>query len=69
MYLCICFIRWDNKTHSWIKRKYPLEEDPAKAKMFVRVYTVSPRKQELFAIRYNNFQLILFYSCALYLFS
>ena len=48
----ICF-SWDNKTHSWIKRKHPLSDDPAKAKMFVRVYTVSPRKQELFAIRYK----------------
>ena len=43
--------RWDNKTHSWLKRKYPLEDDPEKARVLVRIYTVSPRKQELFAIR------------------
>ena len=42
---------WDSKSHSWLRRKYPLEDDPSKARMFVRVYTVSPKKQELFAIR------------------
>ena len=55
MFMCLMnklIFSWDNKTHSWIKRKHPLSDDPAKAKMFVRVYTVSPRKQELFAIRY-----------------
>jgi hypothetical protein len=35
----------------WIKRRTPLVEDPAGAKMFVRVYTVSPKRFELYAIR------------------
>ncbi|KAL3076362.1 hypothetical protein niasHS_011781 [Heterodera schachtii] len=42
---------WDFRTRSWKKRVRQLEEDPDKAKMFVRVYTVSPRKHELFALR------------------
>ncbi|KAL3110874.1 hypothetical protein niasHT_014811 [Heterodera trifolii] len=42
---------WDFRSRSWKKRVRPLEEDPDKAKMFVRVYTVSPRKHELFALR------------------
>ncbi|KAL3118683.1 hypothetical protein niasHT_006511 [Heterodera trifolii] len=42
---------WDYRSRSWKKRVRSLEEDPDKAKMFVRVYTVSPRKHELFALR------------------
>ncbi|KAL3071933.1 hypothetical protein niasHS_017226 [Heterodera schachtii] len=42
---------WNYKARAWKKRVRPLTEDPDKARMFVRVYTVSPRKHELFAIR------------------
>ncbi|KAL3121265.1 hypothetical protein niasHT_008247 [Heterodera trifolii] len=42
---------WDYRSRSWKKRVRSLEEDPDKTKMFVRVYTVSPRKHELFALR------------------
>ncbi|KAL3070939.1 hypothetical protein niasHT_040095 [Heterodera trifolii] len=42
---------WDFRSRSWKKRVRQLEENPDKAKMFVRVYTVSPRKHELFALR------------------
>ena len=36
----------------WIRRKNVLEEEPEKARMFVRIYTVSPKKKELFALRF-----------------
>ncbi|KAL3082167.1 hypothetical protein niasHT_037865 [Heterodera trifolii] len=42
---------WNYKARAWKKRVRPLTEDPDKARMFVRVYTVSQRKHELFAIR------------------
>uniref|UniRef100_A0A914I8I8 ATP-dependent DNA helicase n=1 Tax=Globodera rostochiensis TaxID=31243 RepID=A0A914I8I8_GLORO len=42
---------WNYKAREWKKRGRPLSEDIEKARMFVRVYTVSPRKHELFAIR------------------
>ena len=44
--------RWDQKTRSWIPLKWPYIEDPARAKLFVRVYTASARMTELFATRY-----------------
>ncbi|KAL3115858.1 hypothetical protein niasHT_007158 [Heterodera trifolii] len=45
------YYSWNYKARSWKKRGRPLTENPDKAKMFVRVFTVSPRKHELFAIR------------------
>uniref|UniRef100_A0A914I8K2 ATP-dependent DNA helicase n=1 Tax=Globodera rostochiensis TaxID=31243 RepID=A0A914I8K2_GLORO len=42
---------WNQKHRKWIKRKRPLVEEVAGARMFVRVYTVSPKHCELFAIR------------------
>ena len=37
--------RWNQTQRKWIKRKYE------KKKLFVRLYSVSPRRTELFAIR------------------
>ncbi|KAL3125241.1 hypothetical protein niasHT_005847 [Heterodera trifolii] len=45
------YYSWNYKARSWKKRGRPLTEDPDKARMFVRVFTVSPRKHELFAMR------------------
>uniref|UniRef100_A0A183C067 Helitron_like_N domain-containing protein n=1 Tax=Globodera pallida TaxID=36090 RepID=A0A183C067_GLOPA len=45
------YYSWNYKAREWKKRGRPLSEDVEKARMFVRVYTVSPRKHELFAIR------------------
>uniref|UniRef100_A0A183CL31 ATP-dependent DNA helicase n=1 Tax=Globodera pallida TaxID=36090 RepID=A0A183CL31_GLOPA len=42
---------WNQKQRKWIKRQRPLVEQVAGARMFVRVYTVSPKHCELFAIR------------------
>ncbi|KAI3417970.1 C-type mannose receptor 2 [Globodera pallida] len=43
---------WNQKQRKWIKRQRPLVEQVAGARMFVRVYTVSPKHCELFAIRF-----------------
>lgn len=51
LYYCV-FYRWLQKERKWQKRKYPLCEEPEKASMFVRVYSVSPKNHELFALRY-----------------
>uniref|UniRef100_A0A183C066 ATP-dependent DNA helicase n=1 Tax=Globodera pallida TaxID=36090 RepID=A0A183C066_GLOPA len=45
------YYSWNERNRFWVKRKYPKMERIAGAKMFVRVYTVSPRRRELFAIR------------------
>uniref|UniRef100_A0A183CP12 Helitron_like_N domain-containing protein n=1 Tax=Globodera pallida TaxID=36090 RepID=A0A183CP12_GLOPA len=37
------YYSWNERNRFWVKRKYPKMERIAGAKMFVRVYTVSPR--------------------------
>ncbi|KAL3091075.1 hypothetical protein niasHS_005038 [Heterodera schachtii] len=44
------FYFWNQKKRYWQKRTRPLYEGE-RARMFVRVYTVSPKRHELFAIR------------------
>lgn len=53
-FFCIFFgiFSWQPTTRTWKKRVYTLDEHPARAKMFVRVYTVSPKNHELFALRF-----------------
>lgn len=46
------FYSWNYKYKYWKKRRNPLEEEPNKAKMFVRVYSVSPNRPELLAMRF-----------------
>uniref|UniRef100_A0A914I102 ATP-dependent DNA helicase n=1 Tax=Globodera rostochiensis TaxID=31243 RepID=A0A914I102_GLORO len=41
------YYSWNERNRFWVKRKYPKMEQIAGAKMFVRVYTVSPRRREL----------------------
>jgi hypothetical protein len=40
------------KDSCWKKRKRPLNPDPAKRKFLYRLYSASPKKVELFSIRY-----------------
>ena len=49
-YLTFIF-RWSSKERMWIKRHKFIAEDVSKSTMFARVYTVSPNKHELYAIR------------------
>jgi hypothetical protein len=45
--------RWNKKLKLWLRRdpNKEFDPDPEKAEMFVRIYTVSPKNRQLFAIR------------------
>jgi hypothetical protein len=42
---------WNKQKKQWTRRVNDLEDDPAKADTFVRIYSVSPKNRKLFAIR------------------
>jgi hypothetical protein len=49
----LTIFRWNKKQKRWLRRdpNKEFDPDPEKAEMFVRIYTVSPKKRQLFAIR------------------